>query len=960
MDMNQFLKNQNHQRKTLIVSSMQRGNALIRHFELETGNTVQNIKVTTINNLVREFYYSLQAKKGYQLKEHLLTKEEAEMFFHGFLVELSPTLSYFNDTYMLNYATTKEIYNKINLIRLNGWKEEVNSNRLKDLKTMIPLFEKQLKENKYLDRVELLKVVLNEIDSIEIEKNYYCLKEDLEQLSNLEKEFLKRLEIVEEVNVFDKKELTFTDLEHLKDRIDFYRGNGAFNEVMYVVYDIAHHHIPFGEVTLLYTTSNHGPIVSSVLSSNNIPSSFVTSKYMGDNPYLSLVRRIMDWAREDYTEKQLEKIFANKVLYVTDGESEENLLEGFSYFDHILNLEERFEDSMILGWGYERNIEFIERAKAIATKESELKYYPIYELHHDLIHIFSDEEDQPYTEDNCVLPYQLLKKIIQFIKSYTISSNDKNSALDKLNEIKEVLYYEKNALPLFEAMELIQDLITHCATKENEHSDTVRCEQLSSWTILNRPYVYLIGLSLKDFSSSTTESPVLTDEEMETVLVEGYKPTIQVLSKMKEQNLYRTLKSFHGEKMVFGYSSFDARMFFRSNPSFFYKDALEYFKGIDETKVKEFVVGNPEEEIRVPRQEFSYMEDNFHLRLPSSSSSSEVFVDCPRRFAYERVLKLPSDDYREFDSTRWLNAAERGTFFHALMERYINSEMILPGDKLYPTEPNLQKIEELAKELKEEILIQTPVAFKELAESETEELLELAKEYFIKLHQSLQESGWRMLSCEQDFKNAEFKVESLTGKEYIFRFRGSIDRVDYRIVPEEKKVLIRVLDYKTGRKENKEKADERGVLLQYAIYKKALMETGETESGENVLTYLKNKIIELEKEEALRDWDYEFDSFMYEFPADQSADEPIVITFDKDETIEPLNIKRLRYVLSVIEENKTYPDIYTLESSIPMYERNYPKEVFDNLVGTFMDKDVSACAYCEYADMCERRKAGII
>ena len=951
MRIEELFENGQHKKKYLIVSNIQRGNALLRLYEQETNKSVNNVVPTTLQNIINELYYSLLANNTIKEEKRILNNKEGEMFFHELLLELSPSLLYFNDQYMLNIATTNEIYQKINLIRLNGWiNEEKENDRLEDLKTIIHHYEEELNANHYLDRVEILKVVLKHFDSVSNENDYYCIKEDLEQLSHLECELINRLNVKDSISYFENDTLKLEDLNHLKDSISFFRGNGVFNEVMYVVYDIAKNKIPLGDVTLLYTNSSQAQVVSSVLSANNIANSFVSSKPSLDNPYYSLVRRIFAWAREDYSEKQLERILASSILYAEDVETKQNLLEGDMYYDSVLRMSKRFDHTMILGWGYERNKAFIEQARTL-----EEKLIPIYDLHQDLLNIF-----EVYEIEDEGIPSELLDRIITFIRNHTIDSKEKSKAINELYREKDILSFTKRKLSLEESIELIADMLEGTRDKEKESSSAIRCEQVSSWTILNRPYVYMIGLSLKDLLTSTTESPVLTDEEMEKKLMDGYKPTIQTISKLREQNSYRTLKTFGGKKVTLGYSSFDAQAFFRSNPSFFYKDMLQYFKGMDVNQIDEFVVGNPEEGVWVDKCVLTESDEPFKIKLPTSSSSAEVFVDCPRRYAYERVLRIPDDEYREYDSTGWLNAAERGTFFHALMERYINQELILSGNKEYPDYPNEEKIESIAQELKEESLNQTPVAFEGIAEDETNNLIEYAKDYFRSLYQSLKETGWRMLSCEQDFQNAEYKVKSLHDKEYVFKLRGSIDRVDYKVLSEEKKVLIRVSDYKTGRKEKKEQSDERGVLLQYDIYKTALMDTGKTESGEPVLEHLKKRIVALEGDKELENYSYSFDSFRYEFPVDPSADGPIEITFEDEPLIEPLNIKRLRYVLTVIEDMGIYPDVYTLETSLNDYKKQYPKDVFDDLIGTFLDKDVSACTYCSYADMCEKRKAGVI
>ena len=97
---------------------------------------------------------------------------------------------------------------------------------------------------------------------------------------------------------------------------------------------------------------------------------------------------------------------------------------------------------------------------------------------------------------------------------------EKSKAINELYREKDILSFTKRKLSLEESIELIADMLERTRDKDKESSSAIRCEQVSSWTILNRPYVYMIGLSLKDLLTSTTESPVLTDEEMEKKLME--------------------------------------------------------------------------------------------------------------------------------------------------------------------------------------------------------------------------------------------------------------------------------------------------------------------------------------------------------------------------------------------------------------------------------------------------------
>lgn len=950
MYLKDYLNENIQARRYLIVAKQARGTACLKQYERETNQPVRNVVLTSLLQLAKEIFAMQQSKEESEIT--ILNKEEALLFFRDLLLEKASSLRYFHDENMLNLTTTKEIFNKVNFLRANGYKQELENDRWQDLKEIIMCYEKELDEKHCFDTISLLRYAIEHSECLN-SYAYAYFKEEKEYFSGLELSLLESFSKVEELELFPK-DLTIKDIHIDKDIVNFYKGYGTFNEALYIAYDILKKKIPFGDITVLYTSSRQIASLSAALNGNGLPTCFISGKPLYDNPYVSLIRRIFEWAKAGYGEKELARIVESSILYVKD-EEENNLLASKQYYDHVLKVANRFEDAKVLGWGFERNYFFVESEIKRLTESGKTDLLPIYQMHHDLLGIFASTEDETKAYEE-IIPQVLFSKLLAFLKQYTIL--DTTGAFPLLEGIERSLRFDTRCIPLEEAMDFILELIENLKQNEKESGNAIKCESLNDWTILDRPNVYVIGLSLKDLQVNTTQSPVLKDEEMLALSVKGYVPTIQKQAAKKDMGLLYTLHTFQGEMLTFGYSAFDSMAFFTSNPSFFYREVFQQFASKPFDKIPEFVVGNPKENVFYPgfEKEEKEMET---FKLPTSSSSVEVFVDCPRRYAYDRIYHLPSDEYREFDSQHWLNAAERGTFVHAIMERYMKEEMIGLNKFPYAKEVNAALVHSIAQEIKEEMLEGVPVAFVDLAESETEDLTSIALLYLMNLHQSLQidgeEAGWRILSCEQDFSNATFTISSYQNKNYEFTFRGSIDRIDYYLDEEKEEVSLRIVDYKTGMKKNKEKADEKGALLQYTLYKTALMETGKTRKQdgtlENLLDVLKDKIATLEHNEKVKDWDYIFTIFRYEFPADLTADSPIDIPLT--EQTNPLNLIRLRYVLSLMEEKNTYPDVFTLEKNVEVYEKQ--QQEVRRLEDAFSE---DACRFCPYEDLCIAKKAG--
>ena len=227
-----------------------------------------------------------------------------------------------------------------------------------------------------------------------------------------------------------------------------------------------------------------------------------------------------------------------------------------------------------------------------------------------------------------------------------------------------------------------------------------------------------------------------------------------------------------------------------------------------------------------------------------------------------------------------------------------------------------------------------------------------------------------MLSAEQEFYDSYYTVKDYAGNVYEFIIRGYIDRIDYRINRNLKKVFIKIADYKTGLKKYKEKSYNNGDLIQYAIYKNAVMNSGKIKNsaGEEVtvLDMIKDKIANLENDAAVKEWEYDFECFDYVFPMDESDSTPLRI--NKDE-MEGINFTRLKAILTLIKIKNLYPDhkelFEGLDDLINQYQSN--EDELKELKTLMTDEkdstkinnnELSNCGYCKYKDICTHKKAG--
>lgn len=981
MQFKDYLNTKTHSRRILIVSDISRGQALIRLHEKHTGEMACNVSCMTIPQMADAVYRYLLSAEGYNERYEFLDNSAAMMLFRGIIIDNIKSLRYFNNEKVMDIATTSEIFSKANIIRANGWSGEEakeKNDRVTDLKFLISEYEEKLVANGQLDEVAKEELVLSKLNaaldiSAEIKTVFSAeisyLAEDVTILNGIEEELLAVFANATDpvINAFDDG-LSLDKLSNCVGKASFYKGYGSFNEASYIANDILEKNIAFGDVSVLYSSDNQLPTITAALRGNGIPMNILTNYSAKDNAYISLAKRIIEWAASDYSEKKLEAILSSPVITVNvdDGAGNKiNALSGQKYYDYVLNARDRREDSFVLGWGYKRNSLFIEHEK-LAIKENSI--IEILKMHEALLGIFGDM-GKPYDDNNKVLPITLYEKLVAFLEEYSCNGSEYAVGIDNMRRLSGAIRFEERALSLKDTLEFIDGLLCGIKISDAATNASVTVQAMNGWRLLDRPNVYLVGLSLKDMQTNTTESPVLSDAEMESFLAKGYVPTIKNYALINERNLLFTLQSFSGEALTFGYSSYDTVSFCENNASGFFREALEAFGDCGIDALPEFVYGNPTGTAGTNSVAAWKEKAAYDVRHETSSSSIEMLLECPKKYAYDKLVHIPDNEFTECDFGKWLDAKNKGSFFHELFEKYCLDRLILSATKPYEAMVDETFVRRLAKEIEAEMLIKVPCAFEGLADREAEDVIKAAVKYLQKLLDDFNTSmSWRVLMVEQEFNDAEYSLVGFDGKTIEFKFTGYIDRIDYRIDKAEKKCFLRIVDYKTGKSENKESENELGKLMQYTIYEKAVMNTGKVEDGSKgvipLLEYIRNRVADLEGDSSLLSYQFEFESFQYVFPLDTKNEDGIEIIEICANELEGINITRLKAILAILDNKHIYPDHKELREGLQDLATMYPaeKDNINSLFDTLVDskEEVKNCEYCSYKYLCTNRKAGKI
>ena len=146
-------------KQILVVSDQKNGQALLKKYGADDAGQIRNISCQTLKMMLNSVYLYLKADSTCVMTEKILTNAEASLVFRDVLLKNIGSLKFFSNPDMINVATAKEIYDKVNLVRLNGWngKEDDSNSRIVDIKTLIDLYDKRLSENNQIDTAKMYK-----------------------------------------------------------------------------------------------------------------------------------------------------------------------------------------------------------------------------------------------------------------------------------------------------------------------------------------------------------------------------------------------------------------------------------------------------------------------------------------------------------------------------------------------------------------------------------------------------------------------------------------------------------------------------------------------------------------------------------------------------------------------------------------------------------------------------------
>ena len=927
-------------KKIIITDRLSNVQKLLRKANREAGVDKLNISHKTLLQIAEELLIAKWAFEGMEDVPQTISAEAGVYIID----EILRTKKYkFVPKECYCIRTSEELFRNIQQIRMNETTEAYdkdNGEKLSEIKDMIAVYEAELTDRKCMDEPIVLRDALAALQEMEKEDLLLYLPwlsgcqmgilEDID-LSAVEQAFMARLFALanietEQLSVYEESSDTV--------EYHFFSAYGVANEVRYVVKQMEEKKQAFGAVNLFYTDAVYENFIKAIFEKKGIPYSFVTGESIAFANLIRLMTDMIDWAASDFLYKKLNEVVENPLLTFQNVWSEEDqkrephvIASPVTGFQHFLRKG--------IGWGKERYFECVRR---VGKNEKEREKYKLFrDFLRELAEIFE-------VGLSCEMLYE---RLFAFTMKYTYSQSQERKKLKSVLEEQKWVFAQVGPQESVEEMlYLIKDRLLSLTVSGEDKASVVNVYKISQAEILDRPYNYFIGLSAKQFAADTTESPVLSDEELTRYLQGNVKLASEAGSRLRE-NLNRSIRTLTSGHVVMGYSTFDTVELKESSPSVFYMDVKER---MGQTVQKDDYYGYEIERdaLLVSMNTCQTVTNTNDMKdtvpVPMSSSGLQTLTKCPLSYYYHYIKMLPSIEFQEKMAHQWLSPAAKGNLFHRTMERYCD-EVIRKIERLTEevNEAIFEKIFEASViEMLEEQPYVSETVFKQEKEAERNNAWDYLCEFQKALYKDAKEGiYWKVLGCELGFENVSYKVtdKAQTGKNVEVLFNGSIDHLDGFM--KDGILYLRIVDYKTGDINKLETKIKNNTQLQHFIY--AMAATQYVTSNKAKLEELFGE--EIEKVELCNVW--------YVFPNKSTLDKKDLVlnTMSNGAYRLPQEVDDMIWGL--------LGNLYCVdEAQAQDYMNEFAEKMESDKNGNRKKDEPETCRYCKYKRQC-RRKIGM-
>ena len=915
MDMQTWIESAGAE-KLLITDNVNNGNSLVKRLNRK-GVVVSGLNVTTSPRLAKELLISALASRGIIRRIRTVADDIGAFILEGILRDCPERYSFVPQE-SLCIATAAEILSNLNLIRENrvtSAYENAADPKISELNQLIADYETRLSGLGFYDTCMLLKAGIEMLAS----DPGLAAKVPVgllftEKVSALEASFLR---------AYAPGAETFClQAECAVPSWHFYKSYGIWNEAEYILEDIRTRQIPFGQVCIVYTAKDYEQALLAAFGERRVPICFPDGRPVSGTDSIRMLLSLVQWASNGYRYEDLKNVVMNP-LFVIPSDSEEQSVNGIREF--LKGIDDG------IGWGLNRYKKFLKYAQKEKQTAAAVEYTHSDEyltFLQDVVAIFDGIQEPVDTAS-------VFAAMTAFARKYSRRTEEHKYIRPLLDKETKKLSFMLPVEDTKSMLALLKDRLENMTLDDAEDSGAAAACRIGGVEILDRPYIYVIGLADRHYGSALIESPVLNDAERMQYfdLSAGNVPLAKDQAAKRLENYEKSLEISETREIHMGYCCFDTVKQEELSPSALFLNMREqHGADIEELPLIEYPRVIAEDTVircqdvweQDPAAKEAGTEDagngsgvdaDVHeMSMTFSPSSIDLMLSCPANYNFQKNRRIPQEDYSRPDIGAWLGADDKGNFFHLVLQNYI-SELFIGKDTVSP-EIDMSVFERIFEEAAKITEEQVPIESQATARQEKEEIRNTAIRYLTKLHAEFNQTDcpWHVLACEKEFgmgghpafcKDYDYVCydlpdeddEDADGEVILYHdlwhisFRGKIDRLDGYVDPQGRQ-HYRIVDYKTGSRENFVKYKQKKTL-QHHIYQMFMSESGQV------------------------------DCFTYIFPFEEK---------DEDQVI------RIEDFCDPMHEN----DDYILQVLHFLFvEGNFPAMT-----------ETGGCSYCRYSDIC--------
>ena len=916
---------ENNNKKIIITNSVANANKLCRKYNKESGEIVKNVNPFTLCMIATEFLQAYCAINEEYVMGTMIDSESATYILDKIL--RNNKLSFVPQE-SLCIKTTEEIFSSINQIRANKLKPSaLSESKILELNNLIELYNNELEAQGFFDNIKLLQKV-NEIFVNATKEDllfylpwikdcYFGILNDYE-MTVCERTFMDNIEAVAGTT---STILEFTN-EEPNDAVqyEFFKAYGMNNEVEFVVDSIEKEGLAYGDVNVLYTSGQYEDFIKCAFESKKIPYKFVSGSNIGKNDVVQFLVDILNWAKEDFLYESLAVVADNPQVTLKGIAPEDEKVRSVSYYyDKYLRKK--------IGWGRERYY---------INGENEDEYVFYNEFLKDLANTFESISDIGVLYEKLIglcskyiVKNKNNKKIIAILK-------DKISFFHLIGQVEEAL-----------AIQYIQEHLLNLSISEDVSTCAVSVIKIGQVEVLDRENNFIIGLSSKQFSADVKESPVLSDNELEKYLEGRIELSRDNPIRMRKK-INTSLDSLSKGRIIMGYSRYDIVNMKENFPAAFYLECKELHNSCVEANCSYNYIVTPisidskslldrivDEEAAEEAVEEIVEEPVATINI--SASGLQTLIECVLKYYYSYVEHMTQREFLKKSDSSWLDPVTKGNLFHYFMEDYCNT--VLGQNEITETIPDNDTFNEIYDGVIKRIQEEMPYASQTIFEKERDDAKELVWNFLCEFYKQMSEDyqnniRWRIIGNEIKFKDIDYTFKAVIENEnnVDVTFNGGIDRLD-GYVNSEGVLCLRIIDYKTGNKGNKDKEIKANKQIQHFIYAIA------------ALKYVEDNKAVLEELFGVQIQTTVIEDMIYVFPYEKPEEQEL-----STKSVLEANMQNSEYKLPSVVDNIAWTTLSKIITNNSDIKSQLELLIADN-VADIKKKDTH-CKYCEYKKQC--------